>query len=96
MTYDIGDRVRLTATFQDAITGVVADPTGITLRTKSPTGTAAVYTYPGDPKIVKEGVGIYHADIDVTASGNWSYKWAGTGSIVAAEESVFFVKASSL
>lgn len=92
MTYDIGDRVRLTARFTDAITGLLSDPTVITLRTRPPVGATTTYTYGLDTKIVKDDVGVYHADVDVTASGSWSYKWAGTGAIVAAEESTFFAR----
>lgn len=92
MTYDIGDRVRLTARFTDAITGLLSDPTGITLRVRPPADTTTIYIYGSDPKIARDDVGVYHADIDVTASGSWGYKWTGTGAITAAEESSFYAR----
>lgn len=93
MTYDVGDRTRLTATFTDDITGNPADPTVITLRVKPPKTNAIVMVSNSSPQqIFKDSTGVYHADIDVTVSGTWHYKWFGTGSLVAAEEATFFVR----
>lgn len=80
--YDVGDTVRSTATFK--VNGVLTDPTGVTLRVKSPSGTITSRTYPTD--ISKTSTGTYQADIDLTANGDWWYRWEATGTVKAARE----------
>jgi hypothetical protein len=87
-TYNIGDLLRIRATFTD-IAGAVADPTNVTLKVKAPSGTITTYTYPGT--VSKESNGIYYYDFPVTASGVHFYNWAGTGAYTAADESQFSV-----
>jgi len=43
---------------------------------------------------VKDSVGVYHADIPVTLPGLHYFRWAGTGTVTAAEESTFNVTTS--
>lgn len=87
-TYNIGDLLRLKATFTD-IAGVEADPTAITLKVKAPSGTVTTYTYPGT--VVRQSTGVYYYDFPVTASGTHFYNWAGTGAYTAADEASFVV-----
>ena len=89
--YDKGDLVRVTVTF--SVGGVTTDPTTITLKVKNPAGTVATYTY-ALAQIVKSATGIYYKDISVTTSGAWYYNFAGTGTVEAADENGFAVKAS--
>jgi hypothetical protein len=92
MTYDIGDRIRLGATFQD-LNGTLADPTTVSLMVKKPNMPAVTYNYALSPAIVtKDSVGRYHVDLDLHLSGTWKYKWIGTGTIIAAEEGRIFVR----
>jgi uncharacterized protein YjdB len=78
-TYNVGDGVRITATFTD-ITGAINDPTTVTFQAKDPHG--AVITNPA----TKQSTGIYYADLVLTAPGIWHYRWAGTGAVTAAIE----------
>jgi hypothetical protein len=86
--YNIGDLLRLRATFKD-IDGNVADPTTVTLKVKNPASTITTYTYPGT--ISRESTGVYYYDFPVTAAGIHYYNWAGTGAYTAADESSFTV-----
>jgi len=74
--------------------GVPADPSVVTLvyRT-SETGTPTEVVYPAAP-IVKDGVGLYHADLDTTGSAEavWSYEWQGTGVVQAVASGAFIVR----
>ncbi len=74
-TYEIGDVVRLTITITD-MSGVQADPTGeLTLTLKPPADDQKTYAVDAPGEIVRDAQGIYHADVQVTASGVWAYRW---------------------
>ena len=83
--WDIGDVVTISAVFRDAA-GALADPTTTTLTVMAPDGTLST------PTPVKDSTGTYHADVPVTASGSWAYRWLGTGAVAAAEEGTFSVR----
>jgi hypothetical protein len=85
-TYDVGDLVRLTVEFQDA-SGADADPTTVTVAVKVG-GVSNTWT-----DAVKDATGKYHKDVSITAPGAYTYRWIGTGTVQAASEGRFFVKA---
>lgn len=87
-------RVSTTPGFKDAA-GVLADPTTVTLKWRVAGGATTTWTRPAagpDTQIVKDSVGVYHADIPTTEPGTHYFRWEGTGAVVAAEESTFSVK----
>src|SRR4030042_1401554 len=90
-TYEIGDKVRIKATF--TVSSVKTDPTTITLRVKDPSGIITVYTYVGGT-ITKDATGMYHRDISITQSGEWFYRWEGTGAVETADEAYLVVENS--
>jgi len=47
-----------------------------------------------DAQVVKDSVGLYHADIPVVAAGLHYFRWEGAGAVTAAEESTFNVVTS--
>ncbi len=88
--YQVGDRVRVTATFVNA-SAVAADPTTITCNVKVRyVGTLRTYTY-ALAQLTKSGTGVYYLDVDVDVEGIWDYRFAGTGAVVAAAEGAFNV-----
>lgn len=89
--YDIADSVRVTAEFRNN-SGVLTDPTTVTLKVKTPEGTITTYVYNSGSEIVKSATGIYYSDIDITRVGTHHYRWVGTGTIKAAGESRFTIK----
>ena len=88
-TYDIGDLVRVTGTF--TVADVATDPTTVTLRVLAPGGTVTAYTL-ALSEVTKSGTGVYYKDITITAAGIWYYRWLGTGTVVSAGESEFYVR----
>lgn len=92
--YDVGDLARLSAVFTDAA-GAAIDPTVVKLAYQPPGGSVTTLTYGTDP-IIKDSAGHYHADLSVTASGAWYYRWYSTGTGQAAEEGVFEVRARAV
>ena len=86
--YDIGDLVRLSATFTD-LAGAPVSPSAVVLRVKAPDGTVST------PTPTNDGIGVYRHDLAVTQAGLWCYRWEGTGAVTAAGERTFMVRASS-
>lgn len=85
-----GDVVRVTTSpgFTNS-SGVVADPTTVTLKWFLHGGTVTTWVFGTDDEVVKDSTGIYHADIPVSAEGVHYYRWEGTGTVAAAEEGYF-------
>ena len=78
----VGDLVMLQATFSN-IDRVLTDPTTITLSVRDPGGTITAYTYAGGD-VTRFEAGIYRYSLSITTSGQWIYRWVGTGSVQAA------------
>lgn len=89
--YDLGELVRVSCPFTDAILGGAIDPDVVKLSVRTPAPATTTYTYGVGPVIVKDSVGNYHADIDANAAGTWYYRWWSTGSGQAADEKHFEV-----
>lgn len=89
--YDIGDRVHLTAKF--TVGGVNTDPTAVLVRTKDPSGNITVYTL-ALGTVTKTGVGLYYRDISIDESGDWFYRWEGTGAVETADEAQIIAEQS--
>jgi hypothetical protein len=85
--YDIGDRVRLTGTFHDEAYAL-ANPSVVTLTVRKPDGTLLTPT-PTNPS-----TGVFTALVDLDTSGRWTFRYAGTGTLVTAGEDGFSVRVS--
>lgn len=75
------------------LAGVLADPDFVTLQYQPGQGASlVVVTYP-DVRIVRDGTGLYRANLDTTGTrGPWPYGWFGTGGVQAAMTSAFIVQ----
>lgn len=93
-TWHIGDLPKVTATFIND-TGALVDPDTITAKIKKPDLTITTLVYGVDAALVKDSVGIYHVLIDLTQSGNWFYRFIGTGTRQVANEGTIFVQSSN-
>ncbi len=91
-SYPIGAVVRCKGTFTQNSTAI--DPTTVQFKQRTSAGTITTYTYGTDSQLVKDGTGLYHVDVSVTAGGVWSYRFVGTGNAAAANEAEFFVNSS--
>lgn len=87
--YDRGDLVRLSAAFLNA-SGVPGDPSSITLLTIDPSTTRATYAF-GTASVTRATVGAYYMDITPNVTGQWGYRWEGTGGVQAVAETIFAV-----
>lgn len=93
-TYQIETLLRLNVTFYDVAANLPADPTTIALFVEDPDG---VVTEIDPLLIVRTGTGAYYSNFLPSGPGEWTYKWQGTGNVVAtSRDKRFLVKASEL
>jgi hypothetical protein len=92
--YDVGDLVRITATFQ-LDNGTLVDPTSVTFQYKKDTETKVTKVYGIDSGVTRDSLGVYYNDIDCVESGLWLYRVYSTGNGQAAAEGKFTVRASA-
>lgn len=84
--------IRFKATFKD-LSGVVTDPTAVTLRITKPATDPVIYTYGTDAELIKDSTGVYHMDFSCEIVGEHKYRWRGTGAVQIAIRDNFFVDA---
>lgn len=90
-SYDVGDRVRIYSNFATPAR-VDTDPGTIVCKYVDPSGNVTTKTYGSDAEVVKDSTGRFHLDIDVDEAGTWTYRWNGTGAVVAAGEQTFVAR----
>jgi hypothetical protein len=98
--YPSGTIVRTTAASFTNVSGVVADPTTITLKYRRGSGSITSVLYPTAP-IIKDSVGNYHADLDTSGFAGpgqelWLTEWIGTGNVAVIGNDAWFVEAPTL
>jgi hypothetical protein len=45
--------------------------------------------------VVRDSLGVFHADVAIDQSGDWTGRWEGTGALVVAEEFTFIGRSSA-
>jgi hypothetical protein len=93
--YDIGDVVRLSATFTDT-EGEPTDPDTVTVLYRPHKGEIVSLDYGVDAEVQNDGTGEYHADVVIESEGLHWYRWESTGAAQAAEQSAFSVRRNRL
>lgn len=92
MPYLIGRRLRLRVNVKEVDSGELIDPENLHLRIRHySSDTIEEYTYPTDPQIIKEDVGIYYMDTTPDAPGTYGYRWWSTGEVEDANEETFII-----
>ena len=90
--FDVGDLVRVTASFIDAA-GSTADPASVYCKYKHPSATTGSFAYSSSSELGKLATGVYYIDISITEYGTWYYRfWSGSGAGQTAGESMFQVR----
>lgn len=87
--------IRVTCTFATS-TGTPSDPTNITAKIEEPDGTLTTYVYAIDDELVREDIGVYYIEHTIEQAGTHRVKFIGTGSVVAANVTTFFVEDDNL
>lgn len=74
--YLLGEATRISLSVIDAATGDLVDPSGLALKLRRPSGVDEVHEYsPAAGLVVRDGVGLYHAELDLDAHGRWYWRW---------------------
>jgi hypothetical protein len=96
--YEINTTIELQGIWINSLTGVYADPTAIILYIIDPNGNQTSQQWPGPPtSIVHNSLGHFNYLTTPSISGNWTYKWRGTGTATATSpDTIFTVNASAL
>lgn len=91
-SYDVGDVVRLTATFTNSA-GVVVDPSSIFAwhQIMKPILFDVTTIGYGVNSMTRSSAGIYYTDIPVNSAGEWHYRFRGYGANAAAVNGKFQV-----
>ena len=92
--YELGDLVRVVGSFSNSTTGAAADPDVVFFSYRNPAGVTVELTYGVNVAVVRDGIGVYHSDVNANASGRWHWRWHSTGLGQAADEGEFYVKPS--
>jgi hypothetical protein len=77
-TYTVGQQIRVTATFR--VGGTPTNPTAVLTSLKDPAGLVTT------PLAAQQAPGVWSVDITLSSKGRWVYRFAGTGTVVAAAE----------
>ncbi len=88
--YISGNKPRLSIAFKN-VAGTLTDPTGVRFVIRAPGGGETIYIYGTHAALVKDSTGNYHVDFEVIAPGTWTYRFEGSGDLIAADERKFFV-----
>jgi len=93
--FDKGDKVRLSALFEDAA-GTDVDPTAVAFKVETPAGVQSSKTLAANPtEVIKDSTGNYHYDLSLNAEGDWFARVEGTGAVEAATpDTIIAVRAS--
>lgn len=84
-TYHNGQGVRIPATFKNT-SGTLTDPSSVALTILKPDGSTDTLSPTHD------STGVYHADYTSTSlPGAYTWRWMGTGAVVAPLEGTFYV-----
>lgn len=76
----VGSTIRASVTFTPVDSVVATDPTTVTCKVRTPSGTTTTYTYAGG-QITKDSTGVYHKDIELTEVGFYWIDFEGTGTV---------------
>ncbi len=88
---EVGELVTLKSRFANTA-GVLTNPTTVTLTVTDPAGTVTTLTSP-NAALINASTGVWTSDLTVNLKGTWTYRWAGTGAIVAGETGYLVVQA---
>lgn len=82
--YDVGDLVRVVASFVGTDGLSPANPSYVQVQVMNPLGSVATAAF-GGGSVVQVGSAAYAHDFTITHPGSWFYRWVGTGRVQAAE-----------
>lgn len=89
--YTAQTTIRLAVTVTATIGGALTDPTTVTLSMRNPDHSIDDLT----SAVVRDSVGVYHAEVTPTELGLHMYEWRGSGAVSVASIGQFLVTQST-
>lgn len=89
--YKVGQLIRIRISFTEAFSGNLVDPTIVTAYYQNPSRDTITLIHGVDDELVRESLGVFYTDINLTEGGKWNYRFKGEGAVIAANESYFNV-----
>src|SRR6266496_4215648 len=89
---EVGELVTLEGRYANS-SGVATNPTTVTITVTDPAGTVTTVSSP-NAALLNPSVGLWTYDLTVNQTGVWTYRWSGTGAVVAGETSYLVVHAA--
>lgn len=77
MIWQAGDTYPANVTVRDD-DGELVDPDTLSLSVRDPEGDVTTYVYGADPEVVRDSLGVYHADVEIGTPGMWVFAWSTT------------------
>ena len=93
-TYAKDNQIRVSVEF--LVNSVDTDPSTVKAFYKDPNNAVTTLTYGVDGALVKDATGKYHVDIYANLVGFYWYRFEGSGSVISASESVFYISQSQI
>jgi len=84
--FQVGDVARISVSVKN-ISGQLSDPSRITLVVKAPSAALSDKS----ASVVKQSVGVYYADVELTEPGSYGFRWNTTGENQGVVEGGVFV-----
>lgn len=94
--YMLGAKVRISVAITDVVSNQLADPSELVLKIRPPKGGLNTLTYGVDAALVRAGVGLYNAEIDLTMSGYWRWRWEASAPNAGVVEGILNVNRSGV
>jgi hypothetical protein len=89
----IGSSARISCTFK--VSGTATDPTTVTFKQRTPAGVETTLVYGVDAAVQRTSAGLFFVDVTFGEAGKWTFRWKGTGAVIAADEKFVTVGASA-
>lgn len=89
--YRVGETARLSVAITD-IVDAPNDPGTLRLKVKPPAGPVQTYTYGASGEVIRDGTGLFRADILLNAPGTWAWRWETDAPNAGADEGTLVVR----
>lgn len=85
------DQLYAVISYTNKLTGILGDPTSVTVKLKTPAGVTTTYTYGVDAELTRTAVGVYQFLKKLTETGTYSIRSEGDGVLIGSIEMSFVV-----
>lgn len=89
--FQVGDELNAVIVFTNKLTGVLADPTTVTVKLQTPDLIDHQYVYQSNGEVTKISMGVYRFLVVLSTAGHYFIQGLGTGTLQGSIETEFDV-----